>query len=167
MTLMDAPKFDAARAERANRAITIVLICILAFLVGMWFFTGRPVDYPWNWWFYWAGERDVNQFLLAVESNDMVRAYGIWNNDFDWRNHPGKYPTYPFDRFQGDFGQDSPANDFGTIKSHKIVARKLTGSALIVAAYINGRKSHALFLAYDKRDHTLSFSPFELNLEPY
>jgi hypothetical protein len=32
---------------------------------------------------------------------------------------------------------------------------------------INGRKSHPLFLAYDRNEHTLSFSPFELNLNPY
>ena len=167
MTLMDAPKFDAARARRRNQIINGTLIGILVLLVGMWFFTGRPVDYPWNWWSYWAGERDVNQFLQAVESNDMVRAYGIWNNDFDWRNHPAKYQTYPFSRFEEDFGQASSANDFGTIQSHQIVARKLTGTSLIVAAMINGRKSHPLFLAFDKHDHTLSFSPFELNLSPY
>jgi hypothetical protein len=167
MTLMDAPKYDAARAQLRSRLLSGVLIGLLLFLIGMWLFTGRPVDYPWNWWTYWAGERDVNQFLLAVEGNDMVRAYGIWNNDFDWRNHQNQYQTYNFDRFQQDFGQDSSANDFGTIKSHKIVARKLSGSALIVAALINGRKTHALFLAYDKNDHKLSFSPFELNLEPY
>jgi len=31
---------------------------------------------------------------------------------------------------------------------------------------INGRKSKPLFLAYDKRQHTLGFSPFELSLNP-
>lgn len=167
MTIMDAPKYDAARAHRRNQIISGTLIGVLVLVVFLWFFTGRPFDYPWRWWTYWAGERDVNQFLLAVESNDMVRAYGIWTNDFDWRNHPGKYQTYPFARFQQDFGPNSSANDYGTIKSHVIVARRLTGSALIVAAMMNGRKSHPLFLAYDRHDHTLSFSPFELNLNPY
>lgn len=167
MTLLDAPKFDAARARRRTQIITGTALGVLALAVFLWFFTGRPFDYPWTWWTYWSGERDVNQFLLAVESNDMVRAYGIWTNDFDWRNHPDKYQTYPFSRFQQDFGPDSNANDYGTIKSHIIVARRLTGSALIVAAMINGRKSHPLFLAYDRNDHTLSFSPFELNLNPY
>lgn len=167
MTLMDAPKFDAVRAHRRGQIISGTLIGVLALVVFLWFFTGRPFDYPWTWWTYWAGERDVNQFLLAVESNDMVRAYGIWTNDFDWRNHQEKYQTYPFARFQQDFGPDSNANDYGTIKSHAIVARRLTGSALIVAAMMNGRKSHPLFLAYDRHDHTLSFSPFELNLNPY
>lgn len=167
MTIMDAPKYDAARVKRRGQIISGTLIGVLVLVVFLWFFTGRPFDYPWTWWTYWAGERDVNQFLLAVESNDMVRAYAIWNNDFDWRNHPDKYQTYTFARFQQDFGPNSNANDYGTIKSHEIVARRLTGSALIVAAMMNGRKSHPLFLAFDRHDHTLSLSPFELNLNPY
>jgi hypothetical protein len=167
MTLMDAPKFDAARSRRRTQILCGVFGGLVLFLVGMWLFTGRPVDYPWTWWTYWAGERDVNQFLLAVEGNDMNRAYAVWNNDFDWRQHPDKYKTYPFERFQEDWGKDSSANDYGTISSHRVVARKLTGTELIVAAMINGRKSKALFLAYDRRDHTLGFSPFELNLERY
>jgi hypothetical protein len=167
MTLMDAPKFDAARSRRRSKIIYGTFAGLLVFLVGMWFFTGRPVDYPWTWWTYWAGERDVNQFLQAVESNDMNRAYGIWRNDYDWQHHQDKYVTYPFDRFREDWGPNSNANDYGTITSHRIVARKLSGSELIVGALINGRKSKPLFVAYDKNDHTLGFSPFELNLSPY
>jgi len=167
MTLMDAPKYDAARSRRRSQIVYGTFAGLLVFLVGMWFFTGRPIDYPWTWWTYWAGERDVNQFLQAVEGNDMNRAYGIWRNDYDWRQHQDKYQKYPFERFQEDWGQASMANDYGTISSHRIVARKLSGTELIVAAMINGRKSKPLFLAYDKNDHTLGFSPFELNLNPY
>jgi hypothetical protein len=167
MTLMDAPKFDAARSRRRSQLFYGVSGGLLVFLVFMWFFTGRPVDWPWNWWPYWSGERDVNQFLQAVEANDLPRAYGIWENDFDWRNHQDKYKTYPYERFSADWGQDSSANDYGTIKSHRIVARKLTGKELIVGSMINGRKSAPLFLAYDRHDHTLGFSPFELTIDPY
>ena len=167
MTLMDAPKFDAARSRRRSQVFTGTLAFLFLFLVGMWFFTGRPVDYPWNWWTYWAGERDVNQFLLAVEGNDLPRAYGIWRNDFDWKQHQAKYATYPYERFAEDWGRDSSANDYGTISSHTIVARKLTGTELIVGAMINGRKSKPLFLAFDKKEHTLGFSPFELSLDHY
>jgi hypothetical protein len=167
MTLMDAPKFDAAGAARRSQWIKGGVAGLLVFVVFLWLFTGRPVDYPWTWWTYWAGERDINQFLLAVESNDLPRAYGIWENDFDWRQHPDKYKTYPYERFAEDWGQDSMGNDYGTIKSHSIVVRKLTGTALIVGAMINGRKSAPLFLAYDKNDHTLSFSPFKLRTDQF
>jgi hypothetical protein len=166
MTLMDAPKFDAAGARRRSQIFYGVLAGLFVFLVGMWLFTGRPIDYPWTWWTYWAGERDTNQFLQAVEANDLPRAYAIWDNDFDWRQHLDKYKTYPYERFQEDWGQSSSANEYGTITSHRIVARKLSGSQLIVASMINGRKSKPLFLAYDKKEHTLGFSPFELSLEP-
>jgi hypothetical protein len=165
MTLMDAPKFDAAGARRRTQWFYGVFAALLVFLVGMWFFTGRPIDFPWTWWTYWAGERDVNQFLQAVENNDLPRAYGVWENDFDWRQHPDKYKTYSYERFQQDWGQSSSANEYGTISSHRIVARKLTGNELIVGSMINGRKSKPLFLAFDKKEHTLGFSPFELSLE--
>ncbi len=167
MTLMDAPKYDAGKVRRRAQILSGVSGGLLVFLVFMWFFTGRPTDWPWTWWTYWAGERDVNQFLQAVEANDMPRAYGIWENDFDWRSHQDKYKNYPYERFAADWGHDSSANDYGTISSHKIVARKLTGTELIVGSMINGRKSAPLFLAYDKRDHTLGFSPFQLTIDPY
>jgi len=36
----------------------------------------------------------------------------------------------------------------------------------VVAVLINGRKSKALFLAYDTKTRTLGFSPVELYLGP-
>ena len=166
MTLMDAPKFDEAKAKQRSLWIRGTLAGVLVIVVGLWFFCGRPFDFPWRWWAYWAGERDASQFLQAVESNDMVRAYGIWENDFDWRQHPDKYKQYSFQRFQEDWGKDSPANDYGAFTSHKVVARKFSGNQLIVGFLVNGRKSKPLFLAYDNDAHTLGFSPFELSLDP-
>jgi hypothetical protein len=166
MTLMDAPKFDAARSRRTARAIWGTLGGLFVFLIGMWIFTGRPVDFPWTWWAYWAGERDVNQFMLAVESNDLNRAFGIWNNDYDWRQHPGKYATYPYERFASDWGPDSSDNDYGIFKSHEVVARKTWGDGIIIGLLVNGRKSKPLFIRYDRTSHTLGDSPVELSLDP-
>ena len=165
MTLMDAPKFDVAKSRHRANWIKGILAGLLVFLIGMWLFTGRPFDFPWTWWTYWAGERDVNQFLQAVEGNDLQRAYAVWQNDFDWQRHPEKYAQYPYSRFAKDWGQNSRDNEYGTISSHTIVARKLASRELVVAALINGRKSKPLFLAYDKKDHTLSFYPYELTLD--
>lgn len=164
MTLMDAPKYDAAKARRRTQIFSGIFGALAVFIVFMWFFTGRPVDWPWTWWMYWAGERDVNQFLQAVESNDMARAYGIWNNDFDWQRHPDKYVHPTYERFKQFWGQNSSDNDYGTILSHRVVARKKAGEGLIVGMMINGRKSAPLFLIYDGKSHTLDDSPFELTI---
>ena len=164
MSLMDAPKFDAEGARRRSMTFYGILAALLLFLVGMWLFTGRPLDYPWTWWTYWSGERDVNQFLLAVEGNDLPRAYGIYMNDFDWKSHPQRYERYPFARFSEDWGPNSMQNDYGTISSHRVVARKIYGGNLIVGCLVNGRKSKPMFLIYDHKDHTLGDSPVELTL---
>ena len=165
MTLMDAPKFDAAGAQRHTRTIYAFSAGVVLCLVAFWLFAGRPIDYPWTWWTYWAGGRATEQFLHSVETNDLNGAYGIWVHDQEWQQHPDKYKTYPFDRFKEDFGPNSMANDYGTISSHVIVAKKVSGAGLIVASMINGRKSKPLFLEYFPKDHTLGFSPFELKID--
>jgi hypothetical protein len=167
MTLMDAPKFDVARSQRRSQIIYAILGVIFILLVAGWLVAGRPMDAPWRWWTYWAGQRDTDQFLQAVEAKDLNRAYAIWNNDPNWQQHAANYEKYPFKRFQEDWGPDSSANDYGTISSHELAIKKVVGegSALIVGYMINGRKSKPLFLAYDTKAHTLGFSPFELRLE--
>ncbi len=164
MTLMDAPKFDSAGSRRRTQLFSAVAAGLVVLLLAAWLVAGRPIDFPWTWWTYWSGERTAEHFLQAVESNDLQRAYGIWENDADWQQHKEKYLTYSFDRFSADWGQNSAANEYGTITSHQFVIKKVSGSVLIVGAMINGRKSKPLFLAYDKHDHTLGFSPFELRL---
>lgn len=166
MTLMDAPKFDEAKAKRISLWIRGSLLAVLVLVVGFWLFCGRPFDFPWRWWTYWAGEREGNQFLLAVEQNELARAYAIWVHDNDWQQHPDKFGEYTFARFKEDWGSDSNANEYGTIKTHRVVARRFSGNQLIVGFLLNGRKSKPLFLAYDATEHTLGFSPFELTLDP-
>ena len=108
----------------------------------------------------------ANHFLSAVEQNDLPKAYGIWFGDADWQQHASKYGAYPFDRFQQDWSSTSSANDYGAIKSHKIVAARISGNVLILGISINGLKSKALFLDYDPKMHVLGFSPAELYLGP-
>lgn len=66
MTLMDAPKYDAAR-ERLQKHIVIAVfvLTVLSALATWWF---------WNW----PEERCVNRFLTTVESGNLTKAYGIW-----------------------------------------------------------------------------------------
>jgi hypothetical protein len=164
MTLLDAPKFDAAR-DRRNRLIlqtTAGLLFVL--LIVWWLVAGRPIDWPWNWNHYLFGRMKVNRFLTAVEANDLSKAYGIWVNDPNWQQHPGQHSVYPFDRFQSDWSSSSPDNEYGAIKSHQIVVAGPYGNGVLVASLINGRKSDALDLAYDPKSGQISFAPPGVNL---
>jgi len=166
MTLLDAPAFDTAR-DRRNQSIlySAVGLFVVLFIVS-WFVSGRPVDWPWNWWTHFRGRMTANKFLDAVEANDLSKAYGIWFHDPEWQQHPNKYEAYSFNRFQQDWSPTSSGNDYGAIKSHRIEAARISGNVLIVGISINGLKSKALFLDYDPKMHTLGFSPVELYLGP-
>jgi hypothetical protein len=164
MTLLDAPKFDAARDRRKILILRIAAMGVLVLLVAYWLVAGRPVDWPWFWSNYMVGRAKVNNFLTAVEANDLSKAYGIWLNDAKWQDHPQKYTTYPFARFQGDWSSTSPDNEYGAIKSHKVVLAGRYGNGVLVAILINGRKSDALDLEYDPHGGTLSFAPPGVNL---
>lgn len=159
MTLLDAPKFDAAREKRNALLLRISAVAVFVLLVAWWLVAGRPVDWPWNWNHYMMGRAKVNKFLTRVEANDLATAYGIWLNDKNWQQHPQNYTTYPFARFQDDWSPTSPDNEYGAIKSHQVVLAGRYGNGVLVAALINGRKTDALNLEYDPRTGALSFSP--------
>jgi len=159
MTLLDAPQYDAARARRNTLILQIGAGAIFVLFVAWWLVAGRPIDWPWNWDHYLFGRARVNNFLTAVEANDLAKAYGVWVNDKNWQQHPQQHSVYPFDRFQGDWSATSPDNEYGPIKSHKIVLAGHYGNGVLVAILINGRKTDALDLAYDPKSGQLSFSP--------
>jgi len=159
MTLLDAPVFDTARERRRRMMIYSGAGLLVVLFVGFWLVSGRPVDWPWNWWFHLRGRMVVNSFLTAVEQNDLQKAYGIWEHDPDWQKHPGQYHFYPFSRFQDDWSRTSPDNEYGIIRSHKIVAARMYGNVLLMAILINGRKSDALNLDYDPQTGSLTFAP--------
>ena len=159
MTLMDAPRFDAARDRRIRFIVSAAAAVAGVLFITWWLVAGRPVDFPWNWDTHLFGRAAINRFLTAVEKNDLQTAYGIWMHDPSWQQHPDQYRTYPFNRFQDDWSSSSPNNDYGAIQSHKIAAARVYGNVLLVAVLINGRKSDALNLDYDPKSRTLNFSP--------
>ncbi|MGA2349003.1 MAG: hypothetical protein ABSF70_01105 [Terracidiphilus sp.] len=167
MTLLDAPEFDYVRDRRRKVILYSAGGLLLVLFVGFWLVAGRPVDWPWYWNNHLQGRITANKFLTAVEQNDMPTAYGIWLHDPNWQQHPAQHSSYPFDRFQDDFGS-SPDNEYGVIRSHKVVLSAMHGNVLLMAVLINGRKSKALNLDYDPKTHALNFSPpdVELLLEP-
>lgn len=158
MTLMDAPKFDVRREKRnRNLLITGVVVVVLAAIaIGSW-----AVEVPWQIW-HWPSDHRVNTFLATVESGDLDKAYGLWNNDPDWKQHPEQYKAYDFATFQKDWG---PASDYGVIKSHKIVIAHRVGNGVVMGVNINGGKT-PIFLRVDSKTKTIGFSPVELYLGP-
>lgn len=166
MTLLDAPAFNAARDRRHRIYLWSSLAGLFVLMVVFWLIAGRPVDWPWNWLTHLRARSTINHFLVDVEKNDLAAAYGIWVHDPDWQKHPEKTSAYPFNRFQQDWSPDSSENEYGSIKSHEIVAARMSGNVLLVGVRMNGLKSKALFLDYDPKAHTLGFSPVELYLGP-
>jgi hypothetical protein len=164
MTLLDAPEFDEAHERRRLVVFYSTAGLLFVLFVGFWLAAGRPVDYPWYWNSHLRGRMAVNSFLTAVEKNDLPAAYGIWIHDKDWQQHPAAQHTYTFDRFQQDWSSHSPDNEYGAIQSHRIVEATMHGNVLLMAIYINGRKSKALDLDYDPKTHTLNFSPEDVQL---
>lgn len=158
MSLMDAPQFNARR-ERRNRilGISAIVLSVLVFLAGISFY----LDKPWQLW-HWPSDHRVNVFFSALEAGNLARAYGIWNHDPAWQQHPDRYAAYSFADFQKDWGADS---DYGVIKSHKIIVAKSVGDGVVLGVDINGGKT-PIFLRVDDATKTIGFSPVELYIGP-
>jgi len=158
MTLMDAPAFDARRARRTRvLAITGVAVLVVAFFgTILWL-----LQVPWEVW-HWPADHRINQFMAAVESGDLTKAYAMWNNDPDWQQHQQEYSAYSFSDFQKDWGPQN--QDYGPIRSHTIFIAHKVGNGVVVGLYINGVQK-PLFLRVD-HSKTIGFSPVELSREP-
>lgn len=166
MTLLDAPRFDEAR-DRRNRMIVWGSVgTFTALVIVFWIVAGFPIDWPWNWYAHLRGRATINKFLDDVRKNDMADAYAVWLNDPHWQQHQSTDGAYTFSRFQQDWSPSSSQNEYGPIKRHDIAAARMNGNVLVVGIWINGSKSKPLFLAYDPKTHTLTFSPVELYLGP-
>jgi hypothetical protein len=150
MTLMDAAVNDTG-PNKKRRKLIVVSLCVAAVLAIAAFLT-------WNM----RAERRVNQLFSAIEHQDFPRAFGIWNNDPAWQQHPQRYTAngYPYGRFVNDWTSGS---EYGTIKSHKIVhATARYGNSTLLAVEINGRKADLMTLAVEKHAHGMTFPPFNL-----
>jgi hypothetical protein len=166
MTLLDAPSFNEAGERRKRLIVVGAVSTFIVLVIGFWIVAGWPVDWPWNWWAHMKGRAAINTFFKDIERNDMAAAYGVWWHDAEWQQHKDKFSAYPLDRFQEDWSPASSQNEYGTIKSHDIVAARMAGNELLMGIRLNGSKSKAVFLDYDPKTHQLGYSPVELYLGP-
>jgi hypothetical protein len=170
MALLDAKEYDPRPRQRLWRLVAAVLILGVVWFI-LWYWPIIP-------WFYRYGsqERAINNFFQALENKDFDRAYGIYNADPDWKQHPAKYNQYPLPQFMQDWG---PSSEYGAITSHKIACSKGTGSGVIVAVNLNGRNcpvtpaaggtpefkaecSQTTFTWVEGKTRTLTLSPLPL-----
>ncbi|SEB66429.1 hypothetical protein [Terriglobus roseus] len=156
MTLMNAPEYDPRRQQWIERFLigggvliaALVLLTLAGFITGHgWLFTNIPIEHR------------VNKFFTAIENKDFNTAYGIYENDPDWQQHPDKHKEYPVARFTEDWTKYSPV---GPILSHHVDksvsdGTGTFGTTLLVATTINGDKEKRLFLAVQRSDGTFTY----------
>jgi hypothetical protein len=147
-SIFDAQPFDFAKARR--RRNTIIAIVVAVIVVGGLLFWFRNFPY----------ERQVDKFFTALQTKDYEKAYGVWMNDADWKQHPQKYARYNFNTFYTDWG---PSGDWGVIQSHHVddaIAPKKGGSGVVIVTTVNDRKERSC-LWVEKKDKTISFPPMK------
>lgn len=148
-TLFDAPAYDQAAERRRHIKFAIAIVVVLVVAALLWF--NR----------YWPQERHVERFFTDLKAQKFEAAYGVWMNDPDWKQHPGRYQRYPYHRFYMDWG---PGGEWGTIRSYQIVGAEKpqsNASGVVIGVRINHR-AQLCSLWVEFKDGTLSFSPDEM-----
>ena len=156
MGLLDAKEYDPRPAQRRWRMAGIAAVLLVVFLI-LWF-------WPSGRFRYWQQWSIANKFFDAIERKDFDTAYGLYNADPDWKQHPEKYNQYPLAQFTLDWG---PAGDLGTIKSHTVDCATeppkkgfASPSGVILVVTVNQRTDPTV-LWVEKKSETITTSPFK------
>jgi hypothetical protein len=153
MAIMDAKEYDPRPAQRRLKVIAAVVVVALAVLAYMYFTR------------YNSEKKAINQFFQALEQKDYEKAYGIYNGDPNWKQHPGKYPNYTLGQFTLDWG---PSGEYGPITSHHVDCalappRKdfVSPSGVVVVVTINNR-AEPRSMWVEKKDKSITDSPIKV-----
>jgi hypothetical protein len=149
MALLDAKEYDPRPRQRLMRLIGAAVVVAILAIVGWFIFRYKP-------------EKDViNNFFQAIEAKNFEQAYGIYNADPDWKQHPQKYNNYTYNQFLLDWG---PSGEYGAITSHKIECAtepKKRGfqspSGVIVVVRINNRGDKTESFWVEKKSKTIGY----------
>jgi len=152
MTLLDAKEYDPQPAQRRLRLlVAAAVVAIIVAALGYWFR-------------FWPEEHVVNRFFEAIEAKNFEAAFGIYDADPEWKQHPGKYKDYSYNQFYLDWGTQG---EYGTIASHQVecaVEPPKSGfqsaSGVIVVVRINHR-TDTKPLWVEKKSKTITTSPLE------
>jgi len=151
MGLMDATEYDPGPARRRNWLIFIAVIGIVVTLVLYFFFR------------FWPEERVINTFFQSIEQKDFEKAYGLYNADLDWKQHPQEHP-YSFKEFYVEWG---PSGNYGAITSHHVDCSTephksgfQSASGIIIVVTVNGRPE-TMSMWVEKKTKEIHRSPIE------
>ena len=135
MAIMDAKEYDPRPAQRRLRIIGALVL--IAVVVAIYLFLTR----------YNSEKKVINQFFQALEQKDFEKAYGIYQGDPEWKQHPQKYSAYTLGQFTLDWG---PSSEYGTITSHRVdcaLKPKSNSSGVVVVVTINNRaEPHSMWV---------------------
>jgi hypothetical protein len=155
MTLLNAPAYDEHKEKRNHNIlvgsgiflVTMIVLSLGGYLLGHgWLFTNLPAEHR------------MKVFLTTVQAQDYSKAYGIYNNDPEWQQHPDRYKDYPLQRFTQDFTTESDWK--GSVTSFHVDFSRRNKTGVVVAATINGTTN--LTLMVSRKDGTLAAYPYVL-----
>jgi len=153
MALMDAKEYDPRPAQRRKRIIATVVV--LAIAVAVYLYLTR----------YDAEKKVIDSFFHALEQKDFDTAYGIYQGDPDWKQHPQKYSNYSVNQFQLDWG---PSGEYGAISRHQVDCALappkkdfVSPSGVVVVVTINGR-AEPRSMWVEKKTRSITDSPVKV-----
>jgi hypothetical protein len=154
MALMDAKEYDPRPAEKRRKIIATVVVVVIA--VSVYFYFTR----------YDSEKKVINNFFQAIEQQDFDKAYGIYEGDPNWKQHPNKY-TYTVDQFKLDWG---PTGEYKTITSHRVDCvleppkKDASPSGVVVVVTIN-KSSAPRSMWVEKQSRTVTDSPVQVSCQ--
>lgn len=153
MALLDAKEYDPRPRQRLIRLIVVVVV--VAILAWLAWFVFR----------YQPEKNAVNKLFQAIEAKNFEQAYGIYNADPDWKQHPDRYNSYTYNQFYLDWG---PQGDYGIIASHQIECateppkrnfKSPTGVIIVVRINNRADPNDEVDLWVEKKTKTIGISP--------
>jgi hypothetical protein len=151
MALLDAKEYDPRPRQRMIRLILAAVVVVILAVVAYFLFR------------FQSEKNAANRFFAAIEAKDFEKAYGLYNADPDWKQHPEKYSGYTYNQFYLTWG---PSGDYGPITSHKIecvVEPQKRGfrspSGIVVVVRINNRGDRTESLWVEKKTGSIGEAP--------